>query len=385
MPELVVGALQKGAVYTEDGLGTGFGERGRKGHGVLLGNARVDELVPGRGAHVGGEPHDVGRCGGYADNAAIGLHAAEQKLARDLCVVGSDVGMTALGPALARGDVEGPYVVPRLGIGLGKAQAQALCGVDMQHRRARAAAQVLERVGEREDVVAALEITVVEPEGAEEVVLGCAMGRAQLGEIAVEAAVVLGDGLFVVVDDDDEPAAELGCVAQALEGKAARERAVADHRDHVVRLAREVARLGKTACEAHRGRSMAHGKEIVLRLVRVGKAGDLTIVGGVQKRLRAPGEELVRIALVRNVEDDLVGGGAEHVMERDGELDHGEVGGDMPAVRGRFVDDDLAHLAAQLGELACVEGFDVLGCGRARQVHLGYRLHRFSSGPMHRR
>ena len=59
---------------------------------------------------------------------------------------------------------------------------------------------------------------------------------------------VLGNGLVVIVDDDDQVAVEIGGIVKALKRQAARKRAVANDGDDVVRIARQVARV----CEAER-------------------------------------------------------------------------------------------------------------------------------------
>ena len=49
--------------------------------------------------------------------------------------------------------------------------------------------------------------------------------------------------------------------------------------------------------------------------------------------LAAPGEELVRVALVPDVPDHGVAGRIEDPVDGEGQLDHAEVGREMPAVR----------------------------------------------------
>ena len=52
---------------------------------------------------------------------------------------------------------------------------------------------------------------------------------------------VLGNGLVVIVDDDDQVAIEFGGIVKALKRQTARKRAVANDGDDVVRIARQVA------------------------------------------------------------------------------------------------------------------------------------------------
>ena len=142
-------------------------------------------------------------------------------------------------------------MVPGLLVGKRRGKAEALGGVQVQHDRVVRVAKLEERRLHRGLVVAVLEVAVVEPHRAEEVVRCGAAALAQPREAAVDAAVVFGNGPLVVVHDDDEAAAQFGCAVEALEGQAARERPVADDGHDAARLAGEVARLGKAHGQAH--------------------------------------------------------------------------------------------------------------------------------------
>ena len=99
--------------------------------------------------------------------------------------------------------IEGPHMMPALGIALGWLKALALGGGNVQHDGMIDIAQFLQRVDEGQHVVTGVQVAVVEPHRAENVALTGAVAGAQLGQIAIEATVVLGDGLVVVIDDDD--------------------------------------------------------------------------------------------------------------------------------------------------------------------------------------
>ena len=62
---------------------------------------------------------------------------------------------------------------------------------------------------------------------------------------------VLGDGLVVIVDDDDQVAIEFGGIVEALKRQAARKRAVTNNGNDVVRIARQVASVRQAAAQAH--------------------------------------------------------------------------------------------------------------------------------------
>ena len=67
--------------------------------------------------------------------------------------------------------------------------------------------------------------------------------------------------------------------------------------------------------------------------------------------IAAPGEHLVGVGLVADVPEDLVAGGVQHRVQRDGELTGAEVGPEVPADLPDRVDDVLADLLGELREL----------------------------------
>ena len=202
-------------------------------------------------------------------------------------------------------------MVPAFGVALGRLKALALGGGDVQHDGMIDIAQFLQRVDQGQHVVAGVQITVVESHRAENVALTGAVAGAQLGQIAIEATVVLGDGLVVIVDDDDQVAVEFGGIVEALKRQAARKRAVANDGDDVVAVARQIAGVCQAAAQAHRCGGVAHGEQVVLGLVGIGKARSLAKTFRIDIGIRAPGQRLVGVGLVRNVKDNLVDGGVK--------------------------------------------------------------------------
>jgi len=72
-------------------------------------------------------------------------------------------------------------------------------------------------------------------------------------------------------------------------------------------------------------------------------------------------EDLVGVGLVSHVPDDLVPRGFEHGMKRYRELARPEVRAEVPADLADCVDDVLAHLLRELGELLLGQAVQVLG------------------------
>ena len=376
MPELVVGALQKRAVHTKDWLGARACKRGGKGHSVLLGNAHVDKLLAGGSAKLGRKTHDVGRGGRDAHDLRIALDGGAERLARNVGI-GARRRLARMARAeLAAGrHVKGAYVMPALGVVLGWLKALALGGRGVQHDGVVDVAQLLQRVDEGQHIVTGVQIAVVEPHRAENVALTGAVAGAQLGQIAIQAAMVLGDGLVVIVDDDDQVAIEFGGIVKALKRQAARKRAVANDGDDVVRIARQVTSVRQAAAQAHRRGGMAHGEQVVLGLVGIGKARSLAKTFRIDIGIRAPGQRLVGVGLVRNVKDYLVDRGVKHAMKRNRKLNDAQVGGNVSADSGGAFEDGVANLAAEQRKLGAVESLDVLGRCRLRKQHRCGLLH----------
>ena len=147
VPQLVVGALQKRTVHTKDWLGARARKRGGKGHGVLLGNAHIDELFAGGSAKLGCKAHDVGRGGRDANDLWIALDGGAERLARNVGV-GARRRLARMARAeLAPGrHVKRTHVVPALGVALGRLKALALGSGDVQHDGMIDIAQFLQRV-----------------------------------------------------------------------------------------------------------------------------------------------------------------------------------------------------------------------------------------------
>ena len=358
MPELVVAALEEDAVDAEDRRGALHRERRRAGDGVFLGDAHVHELPAGALAPLLVEAHDVGGSGGEHADARIALDGVHQVRAGDLRVaLGGAVGTDGE----ARFEVEGAHMMPGFGVRLGRREARALGRVHVEHDGVRDVAQVPEGGDERFDIVALLDIAVFESERAERVVLRRPVRGAELGEAAIEPTVVLRDGLVVVVAHDQHAGIKLAGGVEALERETARQGSVAYDGDDAVVFAREVASHGDAAGEADRGGRVAHGEQVERRLARVGEAGGLVCAGGVGEGGGAAREHLVRIGLVGDVEEDAVARRVEDVVQRDGELDRGQVRCDMTALARAECEDRAAQFGAERDEPGGIEGLNVCG------------------------
>ena len=114
---------------------------------------------------------------------------------------------------------------------------------------------------------------------------------------------------------------------------------------------------------------MPDGEVVVLGLARVRESAHILVGLGVEECRGAPGDDLVRVALVGHVEDDLVPRGVEHAVKRDGQLDDREVGAHVAADDGGGVDDRAANLCAKGAHRLFGQGLDVRRALDLLQVH----------------
>ena len=120
-------------------------------------------------------------------------------------------------------------------------------------------------------------------------------------------------------------------IVHRLIGHARGHGTVADHGDDIAVFLFEIARHG----EAERGGNRCGGvrgtERIVFALRTLGETGQAAALAQRADTVAAPGQDLVRIALVPDIPDDLVVRRLEHMMQRRGQLDHAQTGTEMSA------------------------------------------------------
>jgi len=79
------------------------------------------------------------------------------------------------------------------------------------------------------------------------------------------------------------------------------------------------------------------------------------------KTVLPPGQKLVDITLMTHIPDKFVLGSREGAMERDGQLDHAEIGAEVSAVFGKLGDEFVADFLGQLLQLRQGQFFEVDG------------------------
>ena len=112
-----------------------------------LNDLSEDDLLACRGAKLGRKAHDVGRCSRDAHNLRIALYGSAQGLARNV-----GIGARRRLARMARAElapsrhVKRAYMMPALGVALGRLKALALRGGDVQHDGMIDIAQFLQHV-----------------------------------------------------------------------------------------------------------------------------------------------------------------------------------------------------------------------------------------------
>ena len=104
---------------------------------------------------------------------------------------------------------------------------------------------------------------------------------------------------------------------------------------------------------------MARAEGVVFTLGAFQEAGDPAFLPQRLHLRVAPGEQLVRIALMADVPHELIARRPERGVERDRELDHTEARTDVAARARHDVDEPRPHLVGERAELVTGEGAKV--------------------------
>ena len=251
---------------------------------MLFGNADVNEVPAEFLAHVRRHADSARSTGVDEDDLFVFGDFFLQVIDRNAVVVFA----AEVNGRIAGSNVEGNAPVPGFLVFFRRFVTFAFFGMNMQNRRLVRVFDFFHQRRQFGNVVALFQITVIEPESLKHVALGFSAGLAQQPQVAVQAAVVFGNGHFVVVDNNDNVAVQNRGVVKTFERFAAGKRTVADNRDDVVLFAFEVAGFGQTAGQTDRSGSMPDDKMVVLAFCGSGVAGNLphSFVG--QKTVFAP-------------------------------------------------------------------------------------------------
>ena len=299
---LVISALNERAVHAIDRLAAVCRNAGCQRNCVLLGNADIDELLPGLFTHLLGKAKHGRRTRGDHAHRRVSLHLLHHKVERNALVA----LVAHVHQRLAGLRMERSAVVPFLLVLLGRRVALALLGDDVHNNRLRAVLYGLKCLDQRSNIVAVGYKAVIQTHRAEQIAFCLAARLAQQAQVLIQTAMILRDGHIVVVDEDDQVAVQFCRIVERFQCFTAAERAVTDDSNHVAVLAIEVAALGQTAGQTDRGGGVTDGEMVVLALVRAAVAGNVVVVLLVEKSVLAAGQHLVRVGLVGNIEYKLI-------------------------------------------------------------------------------
>lgn len=187
-----------------------------------------------------------------------------------------------------------------------------------------------------------------------------------LGQVARDRPHRRADRHVVVVENDDEIAAAIARPIQTLEGQPAREPSIADDRNNVMGFMPRITRCREPEGRRDRSARMSGAEGVVRALGTAAEAGDAAGLAQCREGRAPARQELVRIALVADIPDDLVTRRIEDAVQSHGKLDHPEARGEMAAGAPDRRYDLVADLLAERDELALGKAVEI-----SRTVYAG--------------
>src|SRR5689334_483611 len=100
---------------------------------------------------------------------------------------------------------------------------------------------------------------------------------------------------------------------------------------------------------------MCGAETVVFALGALGEAGEAATGAQGPNTVTASGQDFMRISLMANIPDELVGRRVENIVQRDGQLDDAEARTKMSAGGGDHVDGLGAQLIGNLPEVARID------------------------------
>ena len=148
----------------------------------------------------------------------------------------------------------------------------------------------------------------------------------------MQTADIAGDGHIVVVEDDDKIEIFSRAVVQRFIDHAVGQGAVSDDRDGIVVIALHLVGLRDTERRGDGGAAVSLGQNIVFAFRAVGEAGNASVLTERVEAFVPTRQELVRVALMADVEDDLILWGMKMAVQRDRRFREAEIRRQMSAV-----------------------------------------------------
>ena len=264
---MVVGAGQECHVGNNQWFSTVGGYARRNGDGGFLGDSRVDVLAAELFALLNAKTHSHWHCRRYHNYILVFFYLVQDVFLSDFQI---RFAAAKIYCRLACGTVERHCPMPSLAVLFGEGISFAFYCMYVNDNGFGRVLYLLERLDERGDVVAVFFVDVVQPERTEPVVLRLAVALSQFFEILIDAAVSFGNGLFVVVNNNDEIAAKFRTgYVEGFHRLAARKRTVADDCHDVFFAAENVATLGKSERERDGRGGVSDVKKVMFAFLRI--------------------------------------------------------------------------------------------------------------------
>ena len=176
-----------------------------------------------------------------------------------------------------------------------------------------------------------------------------------------------GDAHLVVVQDHEQPLAQMAGVVHRLERHTRAHRPVADHRDGIAGIAAQIGGHRKAQRGTDRGRGMRRAERVIRAFRPFGETRKPAFRPQRANPVPPPGEYLVRIALVAHVPDQLVTRGIKDGVDRHRKFHHPKARAKMTAGGGHGRNRFGAQLSRKLVQLTVTKRLQVRGKGHAVQ------------------
>ena len=182
-----------------------------------------------------------------------------------------------------------------------------------------------------------------------------------------ETSDVLGYGHFILVDDDDKTQSGTHVVECLVDHAACKGTVTHDcHRPGI--RAHHPIRLRKAQRRRQGRGTVPRAEAVILALRAFGEAGYPAPLTQCLHPLVAPRQHLVDVALVSDIENEVVARAVEHPVHRHGQLHHAEIGGEVPPGSGNGTQQFAADFPAQLRHFVLRKRLEVGGHQRGSSL-----------------
>ena len=178
-----------------------------------------------------------------------------------------------------------------------------------------------------------------------------AFGQPREGHQRVETAQIFRHGTdrgrnahVIVIQDHEQTLAQIAGVVHRLIGHAGGDRAIADHGNRIARGHAQIPPGRKPQRRRDRGRGMGRAKGIERAFGTFGETGQSAFLAQGPDTVAPPRQDLVRIALMPDIKNQLVCRRIEHGMDRHSQFHDPQRGSKVPACHR----DGRDHFGAQL-------------------------------------